>query len=177
MNPSPRHRLAIHEGGHAIIATLLGLHPVSFTLLPDGKGGHVHHGPANEMATEGCRAEIAVAVAGVVAERIAFRHKQAVMDSDGTSASRAAARIHGTRCTTEQIQDELIRGEQTAEMLLRAHWPAVKKLARHMEKLYGLLDDLANLLLTGGHQDRVAAALQIAGHTVENERLKIAASP
>ena len=161
MNPD-RRRVSTHEAGHAIAATVLGLSPVAFSLLPDGKGGHVSHGPANELTTAGCRAEIVVSVAGTVAERIAYRHRQAVMGSDTIAASRAAVKIHGTDCSPEQIEAELARGERDAERLLRSHWPAVRRLARQMEALYGTLDGLATLLLAGGHQDPVATALELA---------------
>src|SRR5438445_9553303 len=97
-NPTHRERTAIHEAGHAVVATFSSLHPrVKSLVLSDslGGGGHCHMedsggamaDPGADLLTQG----IAACAAGLLAEKVAFESLARVLEFDDASRDEAAA--------------------------------------------------------------------------------------
>ncbi len=118
------HRPAIHEAGHALVARLVGL-PVVLMTRERTSYTPVGDGPAD------LRAELVVAMAGFAADALTGQARPVRGGDDlGVAADLAARLTADPHAQLEEIGSALER----AMVILRAHQPALRELARTIDR-------------------------------------------
>jgi hypothetical protein len=114
-----REASAIHEAGHGVLATILGLNVPITGLCRDGGCAWVESGPPDKLAI--------VALAGQLAQaRFVGRSSAPGGDCDLKEAKACAQRIF----PEHKIAAALTDWAREAEDLLDRYWPAVVEVAR-----------------------------------------------
>jgi len=153
---------AVHEAGHAIVASVLGLAVRSVRLALHGRAGSTEVGPANRTITDDeARLLVVVALAGVVAERIItgspthgarddvksatkllIGRIEAGTDPDFAPMSRSAWGEWTPRMVDEAMAKrvfELLQGARArAESIVREHEVRIRVLARTIREAHAL---------------------------------------
>lgn len=167
-----KRRVAIHEGGHALVAETVRPGSVAqITLVPRGEAlGYVRRAPREDgdayLVTEAdLRGDIAVALAGSVAELSLLGSRSTGARSDFHDASQAAHQMVLSGMSSLGVVDEHGLGEAalakaTGEILAAVEAEVKQVIAEHA----GDLERLADRLLADEHLDgeRLREVLELA---------------
>ncbi len=125
IQPDERHRLAVHEAGHALISSLVpGADPPhKVTIIPRGRSlGATHQLPENERYTlpEGyLKGRLAVMLAGRAAEKVVLGNVSSGADDDIRAATKLARSMVARWGMSEEIGPMDLRDSEEAPFLGR----------------------------------------------------------
>jgi cell division protease FtsH len=162
------YRVAIHEGGHAVVGELVNPGSVaSITIAPRGMAlGFVRQAPDDDrllQTVSEMKADIAVCLAGSAAERLLLGEPSTGAANDFEKAWDIARRLVTSGLSSlGVIHEEALSGEvlyQTVQEIIRDSTELVEELiAEHKEALLALADMLLEQETLAGEQVRALVA-------------------